>query len=229
MRQRKIKDIDEKLQEFENIIVPNSQGRAGCWRESFILDRSDAGQVDEILSKSLFLEIGSGKGRFITSCAAQDKDGLFLAAEGLSSVIIRGMVKAREEELSNIRFITSYINDMDRDFSENELDGIFLNFSDPWPKARHAKRRLTHKDRLVQYLRAIKTGGFIRFKTDNDDLFDFTLEQIEECRESAAFDVTGLTRDLHSSRFHEMSPMTEYEIKFSSQGKNINFVCLRKR
>lgn len=219
MRQRKIKDIDQKLSDFDDVIVPSSEGHSGSWRKLF----------ENGTNKPLFLEIGSGKGRFITSSASQNPDALFLAAEGLASVIIRGMVKSREMELDNIRFITTYINDMERDFAEGELDGIFMNFSDPWPKARHAKRRLTHKDRLLQYLKALKPGGFIRFKTDNDDLFDFTLEQIEECMELASFDVTGLTRDLHASEFGKISPMTEYEEKFSSQGKNINYVSIRKQ
>lgn len=219
MRQRKIKDIDQKLSDFDDVIVPSSEGHSGSWRKLF----------ENGTNKPLFLEIGSGKGRFITSSASQNPDALFLAAEGLASVIIRGMVKSREMELDNIRFITTYINDMERDFTEGELDGIFMNFSDPWPKARHAKRRLTHKDRLLQYLKVLKPGGFIRFKTDNDDLFDFTLEQIEECKELASFDVTGLTRDLHASEFSKASPMTEYEEKFSSQGKNINYVSIRKQ
>ena len=219
MRQRKIKDIDQKLSDFDDVIVPSLEGHSGSWRKLF----------ENGTNKPLFLEIGSGKGRFITSSASQNPDAFFLAAEGLASVIIRGMVKSREMELDNIRFITTYINDMDRDFAEGELDGIFMNFSDPWPKARHAKRRLTHKDRLLQYLKALKPGGFIRFKTDNDDLFDFTLEQIEECKELASFDVTGLTRDLHASEFSKISPMTEYEEKFSSQGKNINYVSIRRQ
>lgn len=219
MRQRKIKDIDQKLSDFDDVIVSSSEGHSGSWRKLF----------ENGTNKPLFLEIGSGKGRFITSSASQNPDALFLAAEGLASVIIRGMVKSREMELDNIRFITTYINDMERDFAEGELDGIFMNFSDPWPKARHAKSRLTHKDRLLQYLKALKPGGFIRFKTDNDDLFDFTLEQIEECKELANFDVTGLTRDLHASEFSKISPMTEYEEKFSSQGKNINYVSIRRQ
>lgn len=219
MRQRKIKNIDQKLNDFDDIIISSSEGHSGSWREVF-----GAG-----CEKSLFLEIGSGKGRFITSSAKQNPDALFLAAEGLASVIIRGMARSREMELDNIRFITTYINDMDRDFAEGELDGIFMNFSDPWPKARHAKRRLTHKDRLVQYLKAIKPGGFIRFKTDNDELFDFTLEQIEECKKLVSFDVTGLTRDLHASGLSKISPMTEYEEKFSSQGKNINYISISKQ
>jgi len=140
MRQRKIKDIDQKLSDFDDVIVPSSEGHSGSWRKLF----------ENGTNKPLFLEIGSGKGRFITSSASQNPDALFLAAEGLASVIIRGMVKSREMELDNIRFITTYINDMERDFAEGELDGIFMNFSDPWPKARHAKRRLTHKDRLRQ-------------------------------------------------------------------------------
>lgn len=109
---------------------------------------------------------------------------------------------------------------MDEFFDEGQLSGIYLNFSDPWPKARHAKRRLTHRDRLKDYGWALKKGGFIEFKTDNDDLYDFTLEEID----SAGYEIAEQTRDLHSSEYPSKDITTEYEDKFSGRGKNINYV-----
>ncbi|MFR4797472.1 MAG: tRNA (guanine(46)-N(7))-methyltransferase TrmB, partial [Lentihominibacter sp.] len=109
---------------------------------------------------------------------------------------------------------------MDEFFDEGQLSGIYLNFSDPWPKARHAKRRLTHRDRLKDYGWALKKGGFIEFKTDNDDLYDFTLEEID----AAGYEIAEQTRDLHSSEYPSKDITTEYEDKFSGRGKNINYV-----
>ena len=105
-------------------------------------------------------------------------------------------------------------------FRENQLSGIYLNFSDPWPKARHAKRRLTYRERLLDYAWALRDGGFIEIKTDNDGLFDFTLEEIE----AVNLEIAEQTRDLHNSDFESKHFMTEYEEKFAATGKNINYV-----
>ena len=108
-------------------------------------------------------------------------------------------------------------------FEDGELDGMFLNFSDPWPKERHAKRRLTYSQRLLQYRQILAAGGEIQFKTDNEGLFDFTLEQIEE----AEMEIMEMSRDLHNSEFAEKNITTEYEEKFAGRGKNINYVKIR--
>ena len=112
-------------------------------------------------------------------------------------------------------------------FEPGELAGIYLNFSDPWPKARHAKRRLTYHKTLANYRSVLEAGGFIEFKTDNEGLFAFTLEEIE----AAGYPVIEMTRDLHGDAASlgtyaaaSRTYMTEYEVKFSAQGKNINFV-----
>ncbi len=110
-------------------------------------------------------------------------------------------------------------------FADEELSGIYLNFSDPWPKERHAKRRLTYGKRLQQYLQILKNDGSVEFKTDNDGLFAFTLEQIEEEGLAAA----DVTRDLHNSEFAEDNIVTEYEDRFARSGKNINYVKIMKK
>ena len=109
---------------------------------------------------------------------------------------------------------------MDELFCAGQLEGIYLNFSDPWPKARHAKRRLTYRERLLDYKWALKEGGFIEFKTDNDQLYDFTLEEISE----AGLEISEETRDLHNSIYESRYTTTEYEEKFKEKGKNINYV-----
>ena len=149
----------------------------------------------------------------------------FIAIEGQETVILRALEKAKELDgdtgrLSNLRFVLTFVHSMDELFYENQLSGIYLNFSDPWPKARHEKRRLTYRDRLRDYAWALKPGGFVEVKTDNDALYDFTLEEIE----AAGYQITEQTRDLHSSSFESKNTTTEYEDKFSGRGKNINYV-----
>lgn len=210
MRQRRIKNLDEKLKDCGDYIVNDPKSMRGKWREIFGTDGS------------LYLELGCGKGKFITESAAKDEAGSYIGCEGHLSVVYRAVSKAVEERLSNVRFIAEYINEIDAYFAPEELSGIYLNFSDPWPKDRHAKRRLTHVRRLKDYVRTVGRGGFIRFKTDNDQLFDFTLEQIE----AAGLTPSYVTRDLHGSAMAEENIMTEYETKFSQAGKNINFVMI---
>ena len=120
-------------------------------------------------------------------------------------------------------FITDYIDDVRDLFADGELAGIYLNFSDPWPKDRHAKRRLTCGRRLLQYCQVVEKDGYICFKTDNDRLFAYTLEQIAEL----GLAVAELSRDLHRSDFAAGNITTEYEDKFSQSGKNINYVKIR--
>ena len=139
---------------------------------------------------------------------------------GAESVIVRAMARAEELELENLAFLSVYMDDI-RDYFENdEIDGIYLNFSDPWPKARHAKRRLTFRKFLERYRDIIKPGGFIEVKTDNDGLYDFSLEEAE----ALGYDITEKTRDLHNSEYSKENIMTEYEEKFSQRGKNINYL-----
>ena len=212
MRQRRIRNLDEKLDRLSRFIIENPRDIRGKWREHFTVDNP------------VYLEIGCGKGQFITENALRYTDRNFVAIEGHESVILRAITKAEENELEKLEFITQYVSDLDEFFAEEELDGIYLNFSDPWPKERHAKRRLTYSKRLIQYMKALKPGGFIQFKTDNDGLFDFTLEQIEEC----GFEIEYMTRDLHNSPLAEENITTEYEDKFSGVGKNINYVLIKK-
>ena len=218
MRQRKAKDLEKRLQECSGYLIENP-GEGS--RDYF--DRKDE-------KRELFLEIGCGKGQFILKKAADNPDADFIAVEGQETVILRALEKAKEHDeaqgadgnaaLSNLKFMLTFVHSMDELFDPGQLSGIYLNFSDPWPKARHAKRRLTYRKRLLDYGWAVKPGGFIEIKTDNDPLYAFPLEELE----AVGYEIVEQTTDLHHSDYAARLVMTEYEKKFHSRGKNINYV-----
>ncbi len=165
--------------------------------------------------KKLEMEIGSGKGGFITQCAAQNQSRSFISVERVKDCILMGMEKAYAAGLDNIRFICADAEILPSVMPEKCADVIYINFCDPWPKSAHAKRRLTHRKMIKYYLPLLKDGGEIRFKTDNDGLFEFTLEELTEL----GFDLSEVTRDLHSTDTPNI--MTEYEKRFSDMGEKI--------
>ena len=170
--------------------------------------------------KPIYIEIGSGKGQFIRDNGLTYKERNFIGVEGQKSVAFMALRKIDEAKVENVKMVTCFVDHLTEWFEEGELDGIYLNFSDPWPKERHAKRRLTYGPKLLEYCKVCKDTGFIQFKTDNDQLFDYTLSQIEEF----GLTVLELSRDLHQSNYVQGNIMTEYEEKFSRSGKNINYV-----
>ena len=213
MRQRRLKDLDERMDNLKDWFFEDPEALKGHWNEYFVSKGREDGS-------KIFLEIGCGKGKFITGHAVACPENNYIALEGQESVIVRAMARAEELELENLAFLSVYMDDI-RDYFENdEIDGIYLNFSDPWPKARHAKRRLTFRKFLERYRDIIKPGGFIEVKTDNDGLYDFSLEEAE----ALGYDITEKTRDLHNSEYSKENIMTEYEEKFSQRGKNINYL-----
>ena len=208
MRHRKVKNLDERIDANKDFLVEEATSYKGRWRELFGNDGR------------LYLELGCGKGKFITARAMADEEANFIGIEGLDAVIVRGLEKATENEVKNVRYVMEYVKDIRDFFEDGELDGIYLNFSDPWPKARHAKRRLTYGDTLLKYKQVLKPEGFIAFKTDNEGLFDFTMEEIERL----GFEIKEMSRDLHNSDLAAKEFTTEYEEKFHGYGKNINYV-----
>ena len=169
--------------------------------------------------KPLFIEIGMGKGRFITEMARRNPHRAFLGIERYESVMYKALIRMGDEPPQNLRFLCADAFNMRDYFEKNEIAGIYLNFSDPWPKARHDKRRLTHHRFLSLYSDLLPEGGLIEFKTDNEGLFDFSLEEIEA---SPDFDLIAVTRDLHhDDTMNEGNVMTEYEEKFSGMGNPI--------
>ena len=166
----------------------------------------------------ILIEIGMGKGRFIMQMAEENPEINFIGIEKYSSVLLRAIQKMEQNELPNLRFIRMDAEDITEVFEKGEVDRIFLNFSDPWPKDRHAKRRLPSKEFLKRYDEILKKDGVIEFKTDNRDLFDFAVEQLEP----AGWKAEVITYDLHHDPvLCEGNIMTEYEEKFSSMGNPI--------
>ena len=185
----------------------------GKWKEEFGNDNP------------IRIEIGMGKGKFITTLAMENPDINYIGIEKYSSVLIRAIERCEEIEVSNLRFIrmeAEYICDV---FEKGEVDRIYLNFSDPWPKDRHAKRRLTSKQFFERYDVILKKDGIVEFKTDNDLLFQFSLEQVPE----AGWELIEQTWDLHNDeRLMQGNVMTEYESKFSQMGNPIHKLIAKR-
>ena len=171
--------------------------------------------------RPMHLEIGCGKGGFAVNMAKKYPDVNFIAMEKCADVCCVALEKAiatkDERETDNLRFIIGDAKTLEESFPSDSLDCIYLNFSDPWPKAGHAKRRLTHRSFLGIYSRLLKKDGILRFKTDNVGLFDFSLEEFE----AFGAEIVWQTRDLHNSEKNCDNVMTEYEKNFSSKGFNI--------
>ena len=187
----------------------------GQWKETF------SGE------KPIFLEIGMGKGQFIMTLARQNPDKFYLGMELHASVLYRGLQKLEADPLDNLLFLNHPAEELTDMFEPGEIDGIYLNFSDPWPKDRHAKRRLTAKPFLDRYAVLLDKGKKIEFKTDNRSLFDFSVETIDE---HPQFDIVEKTYDLHSDPvLSEGNIMTEYEEKFSAMGNPICKLIAEKK
>jgi tRNA (guanine-N7-)-methyltransferase len=165
----------------------------------------------------LHVELGTGKGKFISEMAQKYPEINFVGIESQQDVLYYVAEKVREKELTNVRLLVFDINHLLEIFAPGEINRLYINFCDPWPKVRHAKRRLTHADFLKKYSIVLANGGDIFFKTDNRVLFDFSLEQFEE----SGLTMDKVTFDLHNSDIGH-NVMTEYETKFSGMGTKIN-------
>lgn len=204
MRLRNVKGSREVIA-ANDFVIHNPEETKGKWKEVFGNDNP------------IHIEVGMGKGRFLMELAQLNPDINYIGIEKYSSVLIRAIEKRQEVELSNLYFIRMDAEDINEVFAEGEIDRIYLNFSDPWPKDRHAKRRLTSHQFLSRYDKFLKRDGVIIFKTDNKDLFDFSLEEVPV----AGWKLENYTYDLHHSEYNEGNVMTEYEQKFSSMGNPI--------
>lgn len=168
----------------------------------------------------IHVEIGMGKGKFLMELAKNNPSNNYIGIEKFSSVLVRAIQKRQEMqiELPNLYFIRFDAESLDNVFETEEISRIYLNFSDPWPKERHAKRRLTSREFLERYHICLKRKGEVIFKTDNRSLFDFSLEEVV----IAGWEVRDVTFDLHHSEYVEGNVMTEYEEKFAQEGKPIH-------
>ena len=210
MRLKNIPGAKEAVQKSE-YVVQDPQALRGRWHEFFGKDAP------------LYIEVGMGKGRFIMEMARKHPDICLIGIEMYDSVLLRALQKKQELEeagilLPNLKFIRVDARLLPEIFGKNEVDRIYLNFSDPWPKARHDKRRLTSRVFLQRYDQILKPDGKVEFKTDNRTLFDFSLEEATE----AGWTIEQHTFDLHHDpEMCEDNVMTEYEEKFSSLGNPI--------
>lgn len=205
MRLRNIPGSRDVIAESEFVVHEFKEAK-GHWREVFGNDNP------------LRIEVGMGKGRFLYELARQNPDVNYVGIEKFSSVLLRAIQKQEAEPLDNLKFIRMEAEEIAEVFGPGEVDRIYLNFSDPWPKDRHAKRRLPSRQFLERYDRFLKPDGVIEFKTDNRDLFDFAVLEVGE----AKWKIDALTYDLHSDEaMNEGNIMTEYEERFSSMGNPI--------
>ena len=211
MRLRNIPGADEAVSNSP-WVIQDAETKKGKWSEVFGKDQP------------LYIEVGMGKGQFITELSRRNPEINYIGIERYTSVLYRALQK-REllteecgEEFPNLRYLCVDAKDLPNFFGKGEVDRIYLNFSDPWPKDRHAKRRLTSRQFFARYDLILKKEGHLEFKTDNQDLFTFSLEEVPE----AGWKLDASTRDLHHDPvLSEGNVMTEYEEKFSFKGNPI--------
>ena len=196
MRIRKKHNVNEKLLNFDDIVISAGSN----WKNDFA-------------NKRLFVELGTGKGDFISQLAEREAETNFIGLEVEATVVYAAARKIREKDLTNVRLMVFDINHIEELFGENEVDRFYINFCDPWPKKRHAKRRLTNIRFLEKYRQILRPEGEIQFKTDNRDLFEYSLEQFELINAN----VSEVTFDLHAYLLSD-NIETEYEKKFSGLG-----------
>ena len=206
MRLRNVPGARETIIENQFSIQQPEQMK-GKWAEVFKNDHP------------IHIEVGMGKGQFIIEMARRNPEVNYIGIEKYSSVLVRAVEKLEDFEQDNLRLIRMDAENIEEVFDKDEVDRIYLNFSDPWPKDRHAKRRLTSREFLARYSQILPDGAVVEFKTDNKGLFEFSLEEVNE---SEGWELLAHTFDLHHQEdMMEGNVMTEYEEKFSSMGNPI--------
>lgn len=209
MRLRNVKGSYELILENPYTIQAdevNGDDYKGLWRKNYFHNNNP-----------IHIEIGMGKGQFITTLAKQNPDINYIGIEKFSSVLVKAFDKRKQLETDNLLFIRMDAENITNFFAPHETDRIYLNFSDPWPKDRHAKRRLTSKQFMERYNIILSKDGFIQFKTDNRPLFDFSVEEIKE----AGWCLDEICYNLHKDGPAKNNIMTEYEQKFYKLGNPI--------
>jgi tRNA (guanine-N7-)-methyltransferase len=204
MRMRKKQNLIPRMERCASVLVTEPEAMKGRWLEGFPACRS------------LFIELGCGKGRFTAGTGESNPDALLVAVERVPDAMVVGMERVCGLGLENVRFMSKDVSDLPQFFAEKEADRIYINFCDPWPSNRHAKRRLTAPEFLSMYRLILKDGGQIHFKTDNRPLFDWSLRQFDK----NGWELSEVTNDLHADGIQGI--MTDYEIKFHTQGVKIN-------
>ncbi|PGT91167.1 MULTISPECIES: tRNA (guanosine(46)-N7)-methyltransferase TrmB [Bacillaceae] len=204
MRLRNKPWAGEFIAEHSDYAISNPENYKGKWHEVF-------GNQNPI-----HIEVGTGKGQFLAGMSQQNPNINYIGIELFDSVIVAAIQKAVDKQLSNFKLLNVNAKNLTEYFDQGEIDRVYLNFSDPWPKVRHAKRRLTYKSFLQMYESVLVKGGEIHFKTDNQGLFEYSLISFSEY----GLRLKYISLDLHKSDF-EGNVMTEYEEKFSEKGQRI--------
>ena len=205
MRPRHIPGAEQMIEESPYVIHEPKE-KKGTWKEIFGNDHP------------IHIEIGMGKGQFIIEMAKRNPEINYVGIERYSTVLVKALRKREQEELGNLYFMCMDARLLAEVFAPGEVAKIYLNFSDPWPKDRHAGRRLTSPQFMAVYNQFLAADGSVEFKTDNRELFDYSLEAIPE----AGWKISASTFDLHhNAEMNEGNVMTEYETKFSAEGKPI--------
>ena len=204
MRMRRMKNLEPRMERCAEYRIAAPELKKGSWRTL----KADA--------KALWVEVGCGKGKFTAETAEANPDVLLIAVERCREAMVVAMEKARSMGLKNVFFIDMDVANIEEIFAPGEIDRLFINFPDPWPRKKNAKRRLTHRGFLDKYCRVVAEGGEFHFKTDNAPLFEFSLEEFAAC----GLQVNALTRNLHKNGI--VGIMTGYEEKFHALGTPIN-------
>ena len=210
MRMRKRANLDARMERCAAFLIEEPDRLRGGWQKAF------PGHA------RLYLELGCGKGRFTAETAASMPDTLYIALEKVPDAMILAMEKVDRRGLENVRFIDADAKLLRTMFADGEVDRVYINFCDPWPKSRDAKLRLTAQSFLRQYADVLKEGGQIHFKTDNTPLFDWSIEQLRD----EGWQLSEVTHDLHENG--PIGVMTDYEAKFYEQGMKINRLVATK-
>ena len=209
MRLRNVKGSQERILENPYTIQAdgaNGEDYKGLWNQNFFHNNNP-----------IHIEIGMGKGQFITTLATQNPGINYIGIEKYSSVLVKALDKRTQLKTDNLRFIRMEAENITEFFAPGETDRIYLNFSDPWPKDRHAKRRLTSRQFMERYNTILSKDGYVQFKTDNRPLFDFSVEEIKE----SGWYLDEINYDLHKNGPAQNNIMTEYEQKFYQLGNPI--------
>ncbi|MFS0654529.1 tRNA (guanosine(46)-N7)-methyltransferase TrmB [Bacillus sp. 179-C3.3 HS] len=204
MRMRHKPWADDYLAEHAHIALQNPEQYKGKWHEVFGNDHP------------IHIEVGTGKGSFIAGMGKLHPDKNYIGIELFKSVLVTAVDKIKETDVDNVKLLNINAETLTDVFAENEIDRVYLNFSDPWPKSRHEKRRLTFKTFLERYEQVLRPGGELHFKTDNRGLFQYSLKSFSQY----GLLLTYVSLDLHADGL-EGNVMTEYEEKFSSMGQPI--------
>ena len=204
MRMRRMKNLEPRLEAVAEYRIEDPASLRGNWRSLMSSARE------------LRVEVGCGKGKFTVETAKQEPDVLIIALERVREAMVIGMEQAQRMGLKNVWFVSMDVAEIDQYFAESEIDLLYINFCDPWPRSKNAKRRLTYHTFLEKYRKVIRLGGQIHFKTDNAKLFAWSLEEFEAYH----FPVQNVTFDLHANG--PVGIMTGYEEKFYQLGTPIN-------